>query len=445
MNTIFALSTPPGKSGVAIIRLSGEKVSQILNMLGCVILPKARFAKNIKLLHPLTSELLDEALLLWFPAPKSFTGEDVAELHLHGSRAVIDAVTSALIDTKQCRVAEPGEFAKRSFLNGKMDLTQAEGIADLIDAETKMQHKQAIRQMQGKLKYIYNDWRQQLINILAYIEAFIDFPDDDLPEDLVKDINDKVDNLLRNVTTSLNDNKIGEKVREGLHITIIGQPNSGKSSLINALARREVAIVSNIAGTTRDIIEVHLDIDGYSVIISDTAGLRDSNDIIENLGINKAREKAKHADLKILMFDAEKLPHLDKYTLDLIDGNAILVLNKLDVLQNDIADQYDVIAGKMVIKMSIVNNQGIKELLDKIKDFCYQNFSAESNIIITRARHRQNLEIALSHLKDFNLDKDMELAAEDLRLAANYLGQITGKIDIEEILDEIFANFCIGK
>jgi tRNA modification GTPase len=435
--TIFALSTAPGKAGVAIIRISGPLAHETIKHFGYHAPIIARYATLVKLCSPETNAMIDEALVLYFPAPHSFTGEDIIELQCHGSRAVIAEIIDSLSAMPGLRLAHPGEFSRRAFTNGKMDLTRAEGLADLVDAETRAQHRQAVRQMSGELEQLYEHWRKQLIHILAFIEAYIDFPDEDLPPSVIKEVTDDVASLAHSLELHLADNRRGQKIRDGLYITIIGAPNVGKSSLINWLAKRDVAIVSHIAGTTRDIIEVHLDIGGYAVIISDTAGLRESSDEIENEGIRRAIERAHSADLKIALCDATLLPQIDAATEALIDEKTLVVYNKKDLAPLAIAP------GTLAI--SLHTGEGANELLQRIEALAVDMLAESDSPVISRARHRKQVQLCLEQLQHFHLHKAIELAAEDLRIAAHCLGQITGTIDIETILDEIFASFCIGK
>jgi tRNA modification GTPase len=442
MDTIFAPATPPGKSGVAVIRISGTNAKEALSALGLKKAPTPRQAKLARLYHPITKDIIDEALVIFFAGPNSFTGEDSVELHTHGSRAVITSVLEALSTLSNFRMAEPGEFSLRSFNNNKMDLTEVEGLADLIDAETSMQQKQALRQMGGELQSLYEYWRSTIIKSLSLVEAYIDFPDEDLPEHIVHELNEVVLDLKASLKKHLNDNRKGEKLREGLYVTIIGAPNVGKSSLLNLLAKRDVAIVSNIAGTTRDIIEVRLDIAGFPFTIADTAGLRESDCQIESEGIKRAIKSAENADLKIALFDASLLPNLDQDTMKLIDDETIILINKIDQLSSSPLVAID---KSSPINISIKNNINIDLLILKLEQYAKDHIAPSSDPVITRIRHRSFLNMSLEALERFNLNHNIELAAEDLRLAANNLGYITGKINLDEILDEIFSQFCIGK
>ena len=331
--TIYALSSGPGASGVAIIRISGSESSKVIKSLTSKEIPVPRMATLRKINNINTSELIDEGIILWFPGPESYTGEDMAEIHIHGGKAVVLAVQNEIAKHKNCRLAEPGEFTKLAFQNGKINLLKAESIADLISAETEIQRLQAVKIMKGKSSDKFNELRDKLLKILSFVEAKIDFPEEDLPEENLKKIKQDSSNVLNEINKILNDQKVGEIIREGFKIAIVGPTNAGKSSLLNNLSRREVAIVSEVAGTTRDVVETHLNIDGYPVIISDTAGIRDSKDEIEKKGIKLSLKRAENADLKLVVVDAKSV-NLSPFLNDLLEGNAILVLNKSDLLKN---------------------------------------------------------------------------------------------------------------
>jgi tRNA modification GTPase len=442
--TIYALSSGPGISGIAVIRISGKETSRIIKLLTGKKSPEPRVATLRKINKINTSELIDEGIILWFPGPESYTGEDMAEIQVHGSKAVIDALHTSISNIENCRLAEPGEFTKLAFQNGKINLLQAESIADLISSETEIQRQQAIKIMNGKSSDQFNFLREKLLKILSYVEAKIDFPDEDLPNDILKEIKKSSDEVLINIEKILNDQKVGERIREGFKIAILGPTNAGKSSLINHLSNRDVAIVSEIAGTTRDVIETHLNIDGYPVIVSDTAGIRESKNEIEKKGIKLSLNRADEADLKLVVVDAKNLDFSD-ILKGLLDENAILVINKSDLLEGDI----DLEIKKLDhVLISIKENLNIDELILKIKNNLKNKFITSDDILITRERHRQHLEQCLEHLQSFNKKNDVEdfdKAAEDLRLATRHLGMIVGKVDVEEILGSIFNDFCIGK
>ena len=442
--TIYALSSGPGISGVAIIRVSGQETSKVIKLLTKKNVPKPRVATLRKINNINTSELIDEGILLWFPGPESYTGEDMAEIQVHGSKAVIDAIHFSISTVENCRLAEPGEFTKLAFQNGKINLLKAESIADLISAETEIQRKQAIKIMNGKSADQFNFLREKLLKILSHVEAKIDFPDEDLPNDILKEIKKSSDEVSINIEKILDDQKVGERIREGFKIAILGPTNAGKSSLLNHLSNRDVAIVSEIAGTTRDVIETHLNIDGYPVIVSDTAGIRESKNEIEKKGIKLSLNRAEEADLKLVVVDAKKLDFTDVLKA-LLEENAILVINKSDLLEGDINPEIKKINHVLI---SIKENFNIDELILKIKDNLKNKFITSADIFITRERHRQHLRQCLNHLKNFNKKneaEDFDKAAEDLRLATRHLGMIVGKVDVEEILGSIFNDFCIGK
>ena len=442
--TIYSLSSGPGISGIAIIRVSGQETSKILELLTKKNLPKPRVATLRKINKINTSELIDEGIILWFPGPESYTGEDMAEIQVHGSKAVIDAIHSSISTVENCRLAEPGEFTKLAFQNGKINLLKAESIADLISAETEIQRKQAIKIMNGKSADQFNFLREKLLKILSHVEAKIDFPDEDLPNDILKEIKKSSDEVSINIEKILDDQKVGERIREGFKIAILGPTNAGKSSLLNHLSNRDVAIVSEIAGTTRDVIETHLNIDGYPVIVSDTAGIRESKNEIEKKGIKLSLNRAEEADLKLIVVDAKNIDFTDVLK-SLMDKNAILVINKSDLLKEDINPE---IKKLNYVLISIKENLNIDELISKIKNNLKNKFINSDDILITRERHRQHLQQCLEHLENFNKKNDIEdvdKAAEDLRLATRHLGMIVGKVDVEEILGSIFNDFCIGK
>lgn len=443
--TIYALSTVFGKSGVAVIRVSGigalKIISTMTDLNSAVVKP--RYAHFIKLRHGVSKELLDKCLLIYFKAPHSFTGEDVIELHTHGSRAVIAAVMDSLAQIDGYRLAEPGEFSKRAFYNGKMDLTEAEGLADLIDAETAEQQKYAVRQMDGGLKDLYEGWRETLVGILAHIEAYIDFPEEDIPQDIVSGMQNTVFKLIENIKKHLRDDTVGERLREGFRVAIIGAPNAGKSSLLNQVAKREAVIVSDIAGTTRDAIDIHLDLGGYPVIFTDTAGLRETTEEIERKGIAVAHDKARQADLVIYLFDASKnyAQDIEKYKKEFAD-KLLVVANKRDKLS---PEQIAGLQKSGYLVISARQNLGTDKLLENIKEHISARFTSVSGMLISRRRYREALQNTVELLQNFCFDKEIELTAEDIRLAAREIGKITGRIEVDEILDKIFGSFCIGK
>lgn len=437
MTTIFAPITAIGKAGVSVIRISGPKAADCLRYFGITKNLEERKALLRKIIDPRNGNIIDIALITLFPAPNSFTGEDVVEIALHSSPYILKTIFELLSKIENVRMAEPGEFSKIAFLNDKMDLVEAEALSDLIASETEIQHQQALNQMQGNLSKIYDNWRTELINISANIEAYIDFPDQDLPEDIIDNLEKQIKKIINEVETHLHDNKRGEKIRTGLSLAIIGPTNAGKSSLINYLAKSEIAIVSDIAGTTRDVVETHLEIAGIPVIIADTAGIRETDNEIEIEGIKRAVKKAENADLKILILDATDLRNWAK-----IDDQTLLVINKTDKSSNEIPDFLKKFNPLLIsIKENINLDQLIISLENRVKELA----SPGSTPLITRARYREALSEVLENLSYFSLTKNIELAAEDLRLAVRSIGKITGKVDVEEILDKIFAGFCIGK
>ena len=442
--TIFALSSGPGISGVAIIRISGSKASEVIKLLTGREIPKPRMATLRKINNINTSELIDEGIIIWFPGPESYTGEDMVEIHIHGSKAVVLTLQNEISKIKDCRLAEPGEFTKIAFQNGKINLLKAESIADLISAETEIQRLQAVKIMNGKSSDKFNHLRDKLLKLLSFIEAKIDFPEDDLPDDNLKKLKDDSTDVFNEINKILNDQKIGEIIREGFKIAIVGPTNAGKSSLLNNLSNREVAIVSEIAGTTRDVIEVHLNIDGYPVILSDTAGIRDSKDEIEKKGIKLSLDKADNADLKLVVVDAKNV-NFKGFLNDLIKKNAILVINKSDQLKDKLDEEVYKLDHVLI---SLKENLNVDKLILKIKDNLKNKLISQEDTLITRERHRQHLMQCAEHLKNFsnnNDKKDFDKGAEDLRLATRHLGMIVGKVDVEEILGSIFNDFCIGK
>jgi len=441
--TIYALSSGPGISGVAVIRISGPDSKKIISELIEGDFPKPRMATLKKVYNINTNELIDEGIIIWFPGPESYTGEDMLEIHVHGSRAVIEAILNSISQIKNCRLAEPGEFTKLAFQNGKINLLKAESIGDLIASETEIQRKQAIKIMTGKSFEKYNSWREGLLKILSNIEAKIDFPDENLPKDILEDIKSNSKKIKLEIQNILNDRKVGERIREGYKIAILGPTNSGKSSLLNYLSKRDVAIVSEIAGTTRDVIETHLNIDGFPVIISDTAGIRESKDEIENKGIKLALKRAEDADLNIILIEPNSID-FKGFLANLASEKSIVVINKLDLG----IDKIDDFKKYNPIYISLKIEKNLNELIAEIKNKLKNQFINLEDILITRERHRQHLEQCIHHLQKFENKKnndDFDKAAEDIRLATRHLGMIVGKIDVEEILGSIFNDFCIGK
>ena len=439
---IFALSSGTGPSGIAIIRISGPNAYDVSKT---ITKEKSLKSKEINLCsfyNPKDNTLIDEGLLLWFPEPNSFTGDNLAEFHIHGSNAVISQFLKILSEQDNCRLAEPGEFTKIAFQNDKIDLLKAESIGDLIHAETELQREQAVKFIKGSASNYYNDLRNKLIKSLSYIEAKIDFAEDDLPDKVLKEVHVSIKDIHRDIKKILENNKIGEKIRNGFRVSIIGEVNAGKSSLLNLLSKREVAIVSEEEGTTRDIIETFLNIDGYPVILADTAGIREAKNEVEKKGIALALGKSKEADLNIIMIDNTSKIVNDKIK-NLIKDDSIVLLNKSDIKGNK-NHKFDA----DTILVSVKDNKNIDILIKKIKEKLSNKFTSNNSTLITRERHRVKLNECLKEIDKFmkkDQNKDIELAAEDLRMATRHLGSIVGKVDVEEILGSIFKDFCIGK
>ena len=442
--TIYALSSGPGTAGISVIRVSGTATQKIIYEITKKDPPEPRVATRRKFNKIKENELIDEGILIWFPAPNSYTGEDMAEFHVHGSKAVVEAIQSSISKLEDCRLADPGEFTKIAFQNGKINLLKAESISDLISAETEIQRQQAIKIMSGKSSDKFNSLRDGLLKILSNVEAKIDFPEDDLPDDILNNIHAQTKSIREEIQKILNDQKVGERIREGFKITIVGPTNAGKSSLLNYLSKREVAIVSETAGTTRDIIEAYLNIDGFPVIISDTAGIRESKNEIEKKGIKLALKSAKNSDLNIVVIEPKSVDFID-FLKDIEIKKTILVINKMDLGINNISSE---IKKFDPIYISIKEEKNLDKFINLIKENLKNKFISSDNIFITRERHRTNLEKCVEHLEKFEKKKsaqDFDKAAEDLRLATRYLGMIVGKVDVEEILGSIFNDFCIGK
>ena len=489
--TIFALATPAGRSGVAIFRISGPESGAVLRAITQRDLPAPRVAARRKFyadrsvdpsprplpqgergllfagdrdgrnhlraergakspsppagegwgegsLHSL--QIIDDGLALWFPGPASFTGEDMAELHIHGGPAIIAAMAETLA-AQGLQPAEPGAFTRRAFDNGKLDLTEVEGLADLIAAETEAQRRQALRQMEGSFGAEVEAWRGGLLGALARVEAAIDFPEEDLPSGLIEGVDEAMRAVGDAIARMLDDDHRGERLRDGLSVVILGAPNAGKSSLMNALARRDVAIVSDEAGTTRDVIELHLDLGGYPVLLADTAGLRESGNKIETEGVRRALERASRADLRVIVIDGAVWPVIPDAIRAQIDAASILVLNKADLLPAPL----QAIAGHQLIAVSALTGAGLADLLAALKARASDLLASGDQPVLTRLRHRMALEDCRESLRRGLEIGPVELKAEELRLATRALGRITGRVDVEEVLDFVFRDFCIGK
>ncbi len=439
--TIFATATAAGRAGLAVVRVSGPGAGDALAALAGET-PPARRAVRRRLRHPVSGAALDDALVLWFEGPASFTGEDVAEFHLHGGRAVAAAVLDALAALPGLRPAEPGEFTRRAFDNGKLDLTAVEGLADLVAAETEAQRRQALRQLDGELGRLYDGWRARLLGALAHVEAAIDFPDEDLPPSIADEANHNILWVLNSLTQHLDDTHRGERLRDGVFVAILGAPNVGKSSLLNRLARRDAAIVAQASGTTRDVIEVQMDLGGYPATLADTAGLRDTADAVESEGVRRALARAAHADLKLAVVDAAAWPAIDARTRTLIDGDTLVVVNKTDLAALP-ADA--VLDGQRPWPISCLTGDGVEALMAGLAAAIEARYAPGAAPALTRVRHRAALEDCAAALARWRAAPAPELAAEDLRLAVRALGRITGRVDVEDLLDVIFAEFCIGK
>ena len=434
--TIYALASAPGKGGVAVLRISGPEAGAALHFLGVSELPAARMATLATLRH--AGQLLDRALVLRFVAPHSFTGEDVVELHLHGGIAVVRSVLDALAECPGLRLAEPGEFTRRAFLHDKLDLAQAEGLADLIDAQTTAQHRQALRQMGGDASKRVSALREAILAPLALLEAYIDFPDEEIPEEVLAETTQRVADLTAELQSLLNDGGVGEKIREGMEIVILGPPNAGKSSLLNCLAKREAAIVSDEPGTTRDTIEVHLELSGYEVTLVDTAGLREASGAIEAEGIKRAKNRGANSEFNLVVLDSATAAEQYSEVADLLTPKNLLVVTKSD----------QKIAPKLpqnYLLVSVRSGDGMDTLVDAIRQRVVGVMELAPSPLITRARHREALRDAALVLSRWNLALPLELACEELRVAAGSLGKITGKIWVDDVLDLVFSRFCIGK
>lgn len=435
-DVIFALASGAGRVAVAVLRLSGPGVAEVVTALAGR-LPAPRMASLRRLRHPASGEVLDRALVLWFPGPRSYTGEDSAELHLHGGPAVIAGVAEALV-AAGARPAEPGEFTRRAFLNGKLDLTAAEGIADLIAAETAAQRRQALRQAEGALAALYDGWAARLTRLLAQQEAFIEFEDEDLPAGLDDAVGAAAAALRAEIEAHLADHGRGERLREGLLVAIVGAPNAGKSSLLNALVGREAAIVSARAGTTRDVVEARMDLGGVPVTLADTAGLREAADEIEAEGVRRARRRAEEADLILAVFAADAAP--DAETLALVRPSVLVVANK-----TDLALAPDEIGGVAPIAISARTGEGLAVLKGTLSDMVAARAGLTAEVPLTRPRHRAALQETVEWLAELPGAALPELRAEALRAALRSLGRITGRVGVEAVLDRIFGEFCIGK
>ncbi len=445
--TIYALSTPPGVSGIAIVRLSGNNSLTIAKDIVRGKIEKPRMAL-LKTLYDSKKEIIDEGIVIWYPKGQSYTGDDLVEFHVHGSKAVINKFLNELSLRADCQLAEPGEFTKQAFLNNKINLYEAESIADLLNAETEGQRVQALRLKNSSP--LFMKWRERILDVMSKCEAAIDFSEEDLPPSILEGNYEKINEINSEIETMLNDAKVGEIMREGFKIAIFGPPNSGKSSFLNLLARRKAAIVSEVRGTTRDVIEVHFQIKNFPVILSDTAGIRSAKNKIEKIGIGLALKQIKNSNLNILILDGT-IKNISHDIKKLINQKTLIIINKQDkknfnekpILKNLKDENF-----LGIHKMSTITKFGYKNLiedLEKILDNLYDN---QSDTLISRSRHRNLLEKTSKHLKNYlkiSRSNDVEKVAEELRIASNYLGEIVGFIGVEEVLGRIFKDFCIGK
>ena len=428
-DTIFALASGRGRAGVAVIRVSGPQADEALRQLSRAELPSERTASIRTLVGKTNNALIDAALVLRFAGPRSYTGEDVVELQAHGGPAVISRLLDELGALPGLRLAEPGEFTRRAVENGRLDLTQAEALADLVEAETEAQRRQAVRQLEGGLGQLYENWRGELIRAAAWIEAAIDFPDEEIPPDAVAGSRQEIARIANEMQSHLSDGRRGEILRDGLHVAVIGAPNAGKSSLVNALAQRDVAIVSDIPGTTRDVLEVRLNLKGYPVILSDTAGLRDARDPIEAEGIRRAEARAKAADLRLLILDGAEPNRTGRWE------GGIEVLSKADLVPERTGGLW----------ISVETGEGLAQLIDLLAKHAEQRMDVAEAPALSRPRHRQAVEKADRQLREALLASAPELTAEHLRMALREIGRITGRVDLDELLDVVFRDFCLGK
>jgi tRNA modification GTPase len=436
--TIFALSSASGRAGVAVIRVSGPDAEKCASLMKGG-LPEPRRARIRTLFDKKMNDRIDVALIVYFAAPKSFTGENIVEIQCHSGRAVVESVLGLLSKIEGFRPAEAGEFTRRAVENGRIDLTQAEAIADLVNAETEAQRRQALRQHEGALGDLYESWRERLINAAAWLEASIDFPDEEIPDGAIDGARAELVSIYDSIGAHLEDGRRGEILRDGLHVAVVGAPNAGKSSLVNALAQREVAIVADSPGTTRDVIEVRLDLKGFPVILSDTAGLRQAVDQVEAEGVRRARARATSADVRILVVDGSAAQDAG------IPDAEITVLSKADLLSGQRAE-LEAPSNSGGLWISAKTGEGIDELIDQLTNLAAQNLGGDSPPL-TRARHRYALEEALAALKNAleGGQRGTEIIAEEVRVALRALGRITGRVDLDEVLDVVFKDFCIGK
>tara|TARA_Y100000389_G_C17461678_1_gene522224 strand:+ start:344 stop:1669 length:1326 start_codon:yes stop_codon:yes gene_type:complete len=428
-----------GNSSLCVFRISGETALFCLKFLGIKTNLKHRISTLCNIIDTNDKSIIDQVLITYFKAPYSYTGQDVIEISCHPSFFIVNKVTNILLNIEGFDYAKEGEFTKLALLNNKIDLIQAEAVLDVINSKTKSQHSQAIKQLTGKNSSIYHNFRKKIINIIANIESAIDFPDEDLPFKIIENAKKDINYLIENISKQLKNN-IGQKIKEGISLVILGNPNVGKSTLMNFLNQKDISIVSNIPGTTRDVVETHLDIAGYEVVVSDTAGIRESNDLIEKEGIDRAIKKSQEADIKIIILDS---CGLDSDNLELYDENTILIINKIDVC-NPILNKK--LSNKDPILISLEQDINLNQVLPKIEDKI-KNIVGNNNdeSIITNQRHKSSLENILFSLIQIDFSNNIEITAEKLRSIASNIGQITGEVGVDDVLDVIFSKFCIGK
>ena len=450
LDTIFASASSIGLSAIKVIRISGNQTKQIFKVLTKKKLPKGRYCNLFNLYDIKTSELIDKAIIVWFPAPKTYTGENMLEISIHGGNSVLEHLVENLLSIKKVREAKPGEFTRRAFENNKMDLLEAEGVTDLINAETKFQKTLALNQVNGSLSKVFNKWSNKLLKLLAYYEGQIDFADDEVPENTDKKVLLQVTDLIKEIEFFLSEEKRGDIIRSGVDIVIIGKPNVGKSSLMNQIAKKDISIVSKTSGTTRDIIETKINLSNIPVIFSDSAGLKNKpKNNIEKLGILKVKKRMKNSNIKLLVLDVTK--NFEENLIKLICNKTIIILNKIDLIKKqNIISKINYLKKKNFINIYSVSAKkgiGINSLLKNLENYIKDRYKKVffGDPVLTKSRHRFALKKCLNNLKKLNTNKDPELNAEDLRLALNLLGNITGKYDIEKMLDIVFKDFCIGK
>ncbi len=441
-DTICALASGSGRAGIAVFRVSGPKALWILQRLTGRTEFEPRRVYHLDFSDPASGEVVDDGLALYFSAPNSFTGEDVAEIHVHGGRAVTADMLAAVMAAGGVRLAEPGEFTRRAFAAGKMDLTAAEALADLVDAETTAQRRQARRQLSGALGDLCLEWRARLVRAIAYFEAEIDFSDEDLPGGLPARTAAEIETIRGEIEARLADRQTGERIRDGLRVAIVGPPNAGKSTLLNCLAGRDAAIVSETAGTTRDVIEAHLDLGGYAVILADTAGIRATENAVEAEGVRRAARTAEEADVRLVVLDGAAWPEVPPDIAGAAAPEDMVVLNKCDLLD---ADAIEGESGLSPLPVSALGGHGMDMLVAELTRRVSRLSGGGEAPVVTRTRHRAALEECVEALTRFDPEASAELAAEDLRLAARALGRVIGEIDVEDVLDVIFRDFCIGK